>query len=157
MEFKDLSREMQEAIVYVAQHIDLDDAGSDLQEAMYQRCRLADISPWLVGRIEELMTEYCESIGIDKDAWEPIFSDEEEILGLAIDWDTLYGVKRYHLTMWYENGYIDEYSAGKNEADYILDLISKAENDDRVLSYALERDGIEIINTSKKVNHDVLD
>lgn len=156
MEFKELSNEMREAIVYVATNIDMDDAAVDLQEAMYQRCRLADISPWLDGRIDELMTEYCKDNAVEED-WEIVFSDTEEILGLAIDWNALYGVKRYHLTMWYENGYIDEYSAGKNEADYILDLISKAENDDRVLSYALERDGIEIINTSKKVNHDVLD
>ena len=91
MEYKHLSQNMKDAIVYVAENIDVDDAATDLCEAAYQRCRLADINPWLVGRIEELMSEYCESIGIDKDTWEPIFSDEEEILGLAIDWDALYG------------------------------------------------------------------
>lgn len=157
MEYKHLSQNMKDAIVYVAENIDLDDAAEDLCEAGYQRCRLADINPWLVGRIEELMSEYCESIGIDKDTWEPIFSDEEEILGLAIDWNALYGQRRYKFRAYHANGYIDEHSLGKHDADYILTLISEAERNPEILSYAVERDGEVIIDTSNKVNHDVLD
>lgn len=156
MEYKDLSQDLKNAIIYVAENIDVDDACVDLSEAGYLRCRLADINPWLDGRIEELMTEYCKDNAVEED-WEFVFSDTEEILGLAIEWNSLYGHRRYKFRAYHANGYIDERSLGKHEADDILTLISEAEKNPEILSYAVERDGEVIIDTSNKVNHDVLD
>lgn len=151
MNYEDLSQEMQDVVVFVAKNLDLEDAATDLNEALYQRCRLADINPWLAGRIEELAEEYLNDNELPTDLWEKSFSDEEELLGLAIDWDALYGKKRYRITSWYANG--EEKVVEMNDPDCVITAIAAAEKNAEILSYMVQRDGLEIINTSNKVKH----
>jgi len=152
MNYEDLSQEMQNVVVFVAENLDLEDAATDLNDALYQRCRLADINPWLAGRIEELAEEYLNDNELPTDLWEKSFSDEEELLGMAIDWDALNGYKRYRITTWYSNG--EEKSVEMSDPDCVITAIAAAEKNAEILSYMLERDGIEIINTSNKAKHD---
>ena len=152
MNYEDLSKEVQGIVAYVAQNLDMADASSDLNEAMYYKCRLADVNPWLSGRIEELAEEYCKDNDLPVDLWEKTFENEEDVLGFAIEYHSLYGDKRYCITTWDVHG--DEHSVTCDDADYIIVLIGEAEKNAEVLSYMVERDGVEIINTSNKVKHD---
>lgn len=152
MNFEDLSEEMKGVVRFVAENLDLADAGVDLNEALYQQCRLANINPWLAFRIVELAEEYLNVDELPTDFWEESFLDEEELLGMAIDWDALYGYNRYRLTTWDVDG--NEHSVTSNDGDYIITLIAEAERDPSILSYMLERGKIEIINTSNRVKHD---
>lgn len=152
MNFEDLSEEMKGVVRFVAENLDLADASVDLSEAMYQSCRLVDINPWLAFRIVELAEEYLNVDELPTDFWEKSFLDEEELLGMAIDWDALYGKKRYRITSWYANG--DEKSVEINDPDCVITAIAAAEKNAEILSYMLERDELEIINTSNKVKHD---
>ena len=152
MNFEELSQEMQGVVVFVAKNLDLADAATDLIEAMYQRCRLADINPWLAFRIVELAKEYLNVDKLPADFWEKSFLDEAELLGIAIDWDARYGKKRYRITSWYANG--EEKSVEINDPDCVITAIAAAEKNAEILSYMLERDGLEIINTSNRVKHD---
>lgn len=136
----------------MAENLDLADAATDLNDALYQRCRLADINPWLAGRIEELAEEYLNDNELPTDLWEKSFSDEEELLGMAIDWDELNGYKRYCITVWYANG--DEQVSEMNDPDCVITAIAAAENNPAILSYMVQRDGLEIINTSNRVKHE---
>jgi hypothetical protein len=119
---------------------------------LYQRCRLADINPWLAGRIEELAEEYLNDNELPTDLWEQTFEDEEELLGIAIDWDALNGHKRYRITVWYANG--EENVSEMNDPDCVILAIAKAENNSAILSYMVERDGLSIMNTSNRVKHE---
>lgn len=152
MNYEELSQEMQNVVRFVAENLDLADAAIDLNDAMYQRCRLADINPWLAGRIEELAEEYLNDNELPTDLWEKAFSDEEELLGMAIDWDALNGYKRYRITSWYANG--EEKSVELNDPDRVILAIAEAENNSAILSYMVERDGLSIMNTSNRVKHD---
>jgi hypothetical protein len=152
MNYEDLSQEMQGVVRYVAENLDLADAAIDLNEAMYQRCRLADINPWLAGRIEELAEECLNDNELPTDLWEQTFEDEEDLLGMAIDWNALYGKKRYRITSWCANG--EEKVSEMNDPDCVITAIAAAEKNAEILSYMLERDGLEIINTSNRVKHE---
>ena len=152
MNFEDLSEEMKGVVCFIAENLNIAEATTDLNEAMYQRCRLADINPWLAGRIEELAEEYLNDNELPTDLWEKTFKDEEDLLGFAIDWEATYGYNRYRLTTWDVNG--DEHSVTANDGDYIITLIAEAERDPSILSYMLERGTIEIINTSNRVKHE---
>lgn len=152
MNFEDLSSEMQDVVRFVAENLDLADAATDLNEAMYYHCRLADVNPWLSGRIEELAVECLSDNELPDDLWEKTFEDEEDLLGFAIDWNALYGKKRYRITYWYANG--EEKSVEMNDPDCVITAIAAAEKNAEILSYMLERDGIEIMNTSNRVKHD---
>lgn len=151
MNFAVLSSEMQNVVRFVAENLDLVDAATDLNEAMYQRCRLADINPWLAGRIEELAEECLNDNELPTDLWEQTFEDEEDLLGMAIDWNARYGKKRYRITSWYANG--EEKSVEMNDPDCVISAIAAAEKNAEILSYMLERDGLEIMNTSNRVKH----
>ena len=152
MNYEDLSSEMQSVVRYVAENLDLVDASTDLNEALYQRCRLADINPWLSGRIEELAEECLNDMELPDDLWEQTFDDEEDLLGMAIDWHALHGTKRYRITAWYANG--EEKVSEMDDADCVLCAIAAAEKNAEILSYMLERDGLEIMNTSNRVKHE---
>lgn len=152
MSFEDLSSEMQDVVRFVAENLDLADASTDLNEAMYYHCRLADVNPWLSGRIEELAVECLSDNELPTDLWEKTFEDEEDLLGFAIDWNALYGKKRYRITYWYANG--EEKSVEMNDPDCVITAIAAAEKNAEILSYMLERDGLEIMNTSNRVKHD---
>ena len=60
--------------------------------------------------------------------------------------------KRYRITSWYANG--DEESVEMNDPDYVISAIAAAEKNAEILSYMVERDGLEIMNTSNRVKHD---
>lgn len=152
MNFEDLSQEMQNVVRFVAENLDLADAATDLNEAMYYHCRLADVNPWLSGRIEELAVECLSDNELPTDLWEKTFEDEEDLLGFAIDWHALHGTKRYRITAWYANG--EEQVSEMDDADCALCAIAAAEKNAEILSYMLERDGLEIMNTSNRVKHD---
>jgi hypothetical protein len=152
MNYEELSQEMQGVVVFVAKNLDLADAATDLNEALYQRCRLADINPWLAGRIEELAEEYLNDNELPTDLWEETFEDEEDLLGMAIDWNALNGHKRYRITVWYANG--EENVSEMNDPDCVILAIAKAENNSAILSYMVERDGLSIMNTSNRVKHE---
>ena len=152
MNFEDLSSEMQDVVRFVAENLDLADAATDLNEAIYYHCRLADVNPWLSGRIEELAVECLSDNELPTDLWEKTFEDEEDLLGFAIDWDALHGYKRYRITTWYANG--EEKVVEMNDPDCVITAIAAAEHNAEILSYMLERDGIEIMNTSNRVKHD---
>lgn len=152
MNYEDLSKEMQDVVFFVAENLDLEDAANDLSKAMRQHCRLADINPWLAGRIEELAEECLNDNELPTDLWEKTFDDEEELLGMAIDWDALHGYRRYRITAWYTNG--DEKVYGMNDPDCVIIAIAAAEKNAEILSYMVQRDGVEIINTSNRVKRE---
>lgn len=151
MNYEELSQEMQDVVRFVAENLDLADAATDLNEAMYYHCRLADVNPWLSGRIEELAVERLNDKELPTDLWEQTFEDEEDLLGFAIDWDALYGKKRYRITAWYANG--EEDVSEMNDPDCVITAIAAAEKNAEILSYMVQRDGLEIMNTSNRVKH----
>lgn len=151
MNYEELSQEMQDVVRFVAENLDLADAATDLNEAMYYHCRLADVNPWLSGRIEELAVERLNDKELPTDLWEQTFECEEDLLGFAIDWDALYGKKRYRITAWYANG--EENVSEMNDPDCVITAIAAAEHNAEILSYMVQRDGLEIMNTSNRVKH----
>ena len=59
--------------------------------------------------------------------------------------------KRYRITAWYANG--EEKVHEMNDPDCVITAIAAAEKNAEILSYMVQRDGLEIMNTSNRVKH----